>query len=116
MADLVAFARVSTQRQAQFGESLAEQFERIETYARQNQHTIIGRFADEGLSGRTLVGRDGIQQAVALTCRQGPRLPSLSRGCNHTVDPAGMSAGNSKRSDCCAAFTCSRLGHCSNEP
>ena len=89
MADLVAFARVSTQRQAQFGESLAEQFERIETYARQNQHTIIGRFADEGLSGRTLVGRDGIQQAVALTCRQRGRIlcvTSLSRVARNVRD------------------------------
>ena len=82
MSEIVAFARVSTRRQAQHGESLPEQFARIESWAAQNGHTIIGRFEDAGLSGRSMAKRAGIREAVSLTCRRRDRIlavTSLSR-------------------------------------
>jgi site-specific DNA recombinase len=89
MAELVSFSRVSTRNQALFGESLSHQAQRIEDYARQHGHTIIGRFSDEGLSGRSMNGREGIQQAVALTCRRRGRIlcvSSLSRVARNVRD------------------------------
>lgn len=89
MAELVSFTRVSTRLQVQYGESLAAQAARIEEYARQHQHTIIGHFSDEGLSGRSLEGRLGIQQAVAMACRRRGRIlcvASLSRVARNVKD------------------------------
>jgi len=92
MAEIVSFTRVSTQKQALHGESLAAQAARIESWAAQHQHTIIGSFSDDGYSGRSLHGRAGIQQAVALACRKRGRilcvtsLSRVARNVRHCLD------------------------------
>jgi DNA invertase Pin-like site-specific DNA recombinase len=58
MSDLVAYLRVSTDRQASDGAGLDVQEDAIRRWARTNRHRIVAVYGDEGESG-ALLERDG---------------------------------------------------------
>ncbi|WP_315265611.1 recombinase family protein [Selenomonas noxia] len=59
------YIRVSTEEQARHGYSLAEQEHDLRQYAKQHNYTIIGIYADEGISARkTLHLRKGLQRLL----------------------------------------------------
>lgn len=67
--DIIIYTRVSSLGQAQDGESLTAQRERLTAWAAANGHTIIAHFEDAGISGATVAARPAIQDAVAMACR-----------------------------------------------
>jgi DNA invertase Pin-like site-specific DNA recombinase len=73
---------------------LEAQRDRIETWARQNEHTIIADFEDAGISGKNVTDRPAIQQAVSLACRNRDSclvITSLSRLARSTRDALEIS-------------------------
>jgi site-specific DNA recombinase len=51
--NVLLYARVSTDSQAQFGHSLDAQIQELRDYAQKFNWTIVGEFVDRGLSGRS---------------------------------------------------------------
>lgn len=66
----VGYIRVSTEGQATEGQSLNDQRERIEAYAKAHGYRLVGIEADEGLSGKTADNRPGLQRALRAVCRE----------------------------------------------
>jgi DNA invertase Pin-like site-specific DNA recombinase len=63
---VVAYTRVSTDRQAEHGHGLAEQRKAIREWAKTNGHTLSLWSTDEGVSGSNgLDSRDGLAEALA---------------------------------------------------
>jgi site-specific DNA recombinase len=62
---LVAYVRVSTEDQADFGVSLAAQREQVAAYAKAYNHQLVAVFEDAGISGSTL-DRPGLKKALKL--------------------------------------------------
>lgn len=60
----VGYIRVSTLNQSQHGESLAGQSRIIEEFAERNNYDLINIYADEGISGRTITARPGVQSLI----------------------------------------------------
>lgn len=61
----IIYARVSTTRQAEEGLSLDNQVEKAKRYIEDNKLEIKGIFRDEGKSGGSMKGRDGLKNAIA---------------------------------------------------
>lgn len=64
----IGYIRVSTEGQATEGQSLNDQRERIEAYAKAHGYNLVGIEADEGLSGKN-TDRPGLQSALRQVCR-----------------------------------------------
>lgn len=60
----VAYLRVSTEEQATSGLGLAAQRASIETEAARRGLTIVGWFADEGISGKAIANRPALADAI----------------------------------------------------
>lgn len=92
--EIVAYIRVSTVRQVIEGESLDAQIARIRSFAAQQGHIILAEFSDQGVSGRSVDGRPGVQAAVELACRKRAALciASLSRLSRSTTDALNIGA------------------------
>lgn len=65
----IGYIRVSTEGQATEGQSLADQRERVEAYAKAHGYQLAGIEADEGLSAKT-TDRPGLQRALRQVCRE----------------------------------------------
>lgn len=92
MKKAIGYVRVSTDKQAEDGVSLAAQIQKIEAWANLNDYTLIEIFRDEGISGATLDKREGINTALnklkkgmAFVCY------SLSRISRDTIDTIQIS-------------------------
>ena len=66
-----AYARVSTEMQAEDGLSIAAQFSEIREYAAARGWTVVSEFVDAGISGQTL-DRPGLQ--TMLICGRAGRV------------------------------------------
>ena len=60
----VGYIRVSTVEQHKHGESLAGQRRTIREFAERNNYELVDIYADEGISGRTIKARPGVQQLI----------------------------------------------------
>ena len=60
----IGYVRVSTDRQALDGVSLRSQKQKIESWAELHDYNLVNVFQDEGMSGASLKGRDGLQNAL----------------------------------------------------
>lgn len=58
------YARVSTEEQATEGFSIQAQIEDIEAYAKRNNMEIVGRYIDEGVSGKSISGRPEMKRLL----------------------------------------------------
>ena len=58
------YCRVSSDRQAQEGDSIAAQLDALNKYASERKYTIIGTFVDDGISG-TKYDRDELQRMLS---------------------------------------------------
>lgn len=67
MLNVVTYARVSTTRQAEEGESLPAQVARMRAWAQHAGYAVAGEYADAGLSGATC-DRPGLRDALACAC------------------------------------------------
>lgn len=88
----IGYIRVSTDKQAEDGVSLAAQVDKIEKWASLNDYTLVEIYKDEGISGATLDKRTGINTALkklkkgmAFVCY------SLSRISRDTIDTIQIS-------------------------
>lgn len=77
----IGYVRVSTVDQAEHGLSLAAQREKLRSWCEANGYTLAAVYADEGISGKTIQNRDGLQTALksvttgtALVCCSMTRL------------------------------------------
>jgi len=61
----VGYSRVSTQEQAQEGYSLAAQRSMIEQYCKLHNLTLVNQYTDEGISGKNIEDRPGINHLLA---------------------------------------------------
>ena len=61
----VSYVRVSTVEQASEGVSLGSQRQIIADYVNRNNYELVGSYGDEGISGRTITKRPGIQKMLA---------------------------------------------------
>jgi len=61
----VGYSRVSTQEQAQDGYSLAAQRSMIEQYCKLHNLTLIDQYTDEGISGKNIENRPGINYLIS---------------------------------------------------
>ena len=61
---VIGYIRVSTNHQAESGLGLADQRSKIETYCELYDLELIDVIADEGVSGRSLKGRHGLQSII----------------------------------------------------
>lgn len=64
----VGYIRVSTSRQAEDGVSLDAQRERLTAWAAAMGLELVSIEADEGVSGRRIKNRPGLQRAIAKAC------------------------------------------------
>ncbi|MFB6466471.1 recombinase family protein [Cytobacillus sp. Hz8] len=58
------YARVSTEEQVTEGFSIQAQIEDIESYAKRNNMEIVGRYIDEGVSGKSISGRPEMKRLL----------------------------------------------------
>lgn len=88
----VGYSRVSTEEQAREGVSLENQRTKIEAWASVNDAVLIGQFEDSGISGGKTSNREGLQQAVNLSCEKKAILVvySLSRLSRSTKDTLAL--------------------------
>ena len=81
--DLIAYLRVSTDKQAEEGYGLDVQADDVAAYAAANGHTIVATYTDEGVSGSNgLALREALPEALlALAAGNGQALliPALHR-------------------------------------
>jgi DNA invertase Pin-like site-specific DNA recombinase len=79
--EVIAYLRVSTDRQAQDGYGLIVQLEDVQVYAKANGHEIIAIMKDEGVSGtKETADREALPEALlALQPGQGLLIPNLTR-------------------------------------
>lgn len=61
----VIYLRVSTDDQARYGYSLPAQLSRAEEYCKSKGYTVVARYTDAGISGKTRINRDAFQRMVA---------------------------------------------------
>ena len=90
----IGYLRVSTERQATEGVSLAAQRARIEAWAQANGYRLVDVYVDAGLSGGRADNRPALQQALAEACkRRGAlvvySLSRLARSVQDTLTVAG---------------------------
>ncbi len=85
---IVGYVRVSTDEQVRDGDSLDAQKGRIEAWAKAMDYSILHIEADEGISGKSVTSRQGLQRAVEIACSEGAALVvySLSRLSRSTRD------------------------------
>lgn len=90
----VAYVRVSTEAQAVEGISLEAQRERISAYCAANGFELVETLVDSGISGKRADNRPGLQDALALACRERAALVvySLSRLARSVPDTLRISA------------------------
>jgi len=84
---LVAYLRVSTDRQAEDGYGLAVQEAAIKTWARDNKRRIVAWYRDEGISG-TLLAREGwmdVEDAISSKRAGGVIVYKLDRLARDTM-------------------------------
>lgn len=83
----VGYIRVSSIDQAETGQSLEAQEQKIKDFCRAKGYVLLNIFRDEGRSGRKL-NRPGLQAALDLVCRQTAVLVvySLSRLSRSLID------------------------------
>ena len=62
----VGYIRVSTIMQAERGHSLAEQADRMKSFAHAKELDLLGIKSDEGISGSTIEKREGLKSALAM--------------------------------------------------
>ena len=62
----IGYVRVSTIMQAERGHSLAEQADRMKSFAHAKELDLIGVKSDEGISGSTIEKREGLKSALAM--------------------------------------------------
>lgn len=60
----VIYARVSTEEQAKEGFSISAQLDELKRYAEQNGFEYIGEYVDEGVSGKSIVGRPEMRKLL----------------------------------------------------
>lgn len=84
----VGYIRVSTPRQAEEGDSLAAQQKAAKQFAAERGFALDSCYGDSGKSGRSTVGRNGLDRAVAHACREKGVLivRSLSRLARSVID------------------------------
>ncbi|MBA2726381.1 MAG: recombinase family protein [Actinobacteria bacterium] len=95
---LVAYIRVSTDRQTSDGLGLDVQREQIKTWAKANRHRIISWESDEGISGaKDFTDREGLATALQSICdgtAQGIVVAKLDRLARSlTVQEAALAHG-----------------------
>lgn len=86
--NMAAYCRVSTQREEQL-DSLAHQKEFFQAYAQRMGHTLVGLYADEGISGTSLKRREEFQRLLADGAKGKFQLlvvKDVSRFARNTVD------------------------------
>ena len=85
---LIGYIRVSTDEQVREGDSLEAQTERITAWARAMDYEILSIESDEGISGKNVSAREGLQRAVKAACCRKAALViySLSRLSRSTRD------------------------------
>ncbi len=90
----ITYRRVSTDRQANKGDSLASQREAVGNYCEMRNFAVIKHCQDAGKSGRSREGRPGLEEAVKLACeRKGVLVAySLSRLSRSVIDAADILA------------------------
>lgn len=93
MPKAVGYLRVSTERQAQEGVSLAAQDSRIRAWAQANGFELVSVREDAGISGGKADNRPGLQEAIAKACQHKAALVvySLSRLARSTKDAIAIS-------------------------
>jgi site-specific DNA recombinase len=74
----VIYTRVSTTRQAEEGVSLDAQLAKARQWCELNDHKIVGEFSDNGISGKKVSNRPGLQVAVDVACENACTLVVLS--------------------------------------
>lgn len=96
--EAIGYARVSTQKQAQEGLSLSAQKEKIRHWCLANGYTLVGFFADSGLSGKALNDRPSVNEALSA-CKKNNALVtySLSRLTRSTKDLMNIADALQKR-------------------
>lgn len=89
----VLYTRVSTGLQKIEGVSLQAQMEKARAWCAANGFAIAGEFTDEGISGKRIGNRPGLQGALDTACRQRAALVvySLSRLARSTKDAIAIS-------------------------
>lgn len=65
----VAYIRVSTDKQANEGYSLEGQEEEIKQYCKINNIELLKIFKDEGISGKSIEGRDAFQEMLSFSIK-----------------------------------------------
>lgn len=98
MKKAIGYIRVSTGDQADNGASLDTQKARITAWCSMSEYTLTEVFMDRGLSGKSMKGREGLQQALACM-EKGTALvvSALSRLARSTKDAITISELLSKR-------------------
>ena len=83
----IGYVRVSTTKQAQDGVSIDAQIERINLWASYHDYEIAHIFIDEGISGKSMLKRKELQNALAML-EKGMVFVfySLSRVSRNTID------------------------------
>lgn len=82
----VSYVRVSTVEQASEGVSLGSQRQIIADYVNRNNYELVGSYGDEGISGRTITKRPGIQRCLQML-RKGSLIWSSSGSYQGWDDP-----------------------------
>lgn len=84
----ITYRRVSTDRQAKEGVSLAAQVESVKAYCTMRGWSVAKHFQDAGKSGKSRAGRPGLEAAIAMACeRKGVIVAySLSRLARSVID------------------------------
>lgn len=87
----ILYYRVSSTEQADKGFSLEVQLEKMKHYCLLHEIEIKGVYVDEGISGRTMKKRPGLQNALA-SCEKGDifMVMSLSRFARNTIESITM--------------------------
>lgn len=65
----VTYSRVSTERQSQQGQSMAQQLEAMRAYCKFHELRIVKHCSDPGKSGRKLAKRPGLGEALDIVCQ-----------------------------------------------
>ena len=60
------YCRVSDPSQVQFGRSIQEQPEMLRAFAKEQGYSVLQIFSDEAKSGTSMVGREGLENAIIL--------------------------------------------------
>jgi len=89
----VVYLRVSTEGQAVEGVSLGMQESRCRAWCEAGGHVVAGVFADEGISGKSMLNRPGLASALVGVGKGGTLVVySLSRLARNTRDLLDLSA------------------------